>query len=499
MYELYDATPIWRARLLQPLEDEESYQYLDVEVFRFFRERGLPIPSGFGVARAAWKNVRTALAKGDHTEVYRIPKDVERRAFNLLKAHYRHYFRQCRKVDYEAIKLNPDTAGGFPYNNMTKREVIYGFDEYLRWYLQPGNMDRPPPVFKVTPKVEYLSEEKLREHKLRLFRNPPLDFLLLEKLYFQEQEDLLNKFDRKTWSGLGFVKEFGGWNRFVNDLKRKKFFYRWDVARWDKNMGPKLSHIATELRREFYVDYQKEVDCDDWVFLSESAEYALELIFNGQIYQTGNCQKSGRLRTATDNTICHIFLLLCHYVLYCDEIGRKIDYDECLEEWINYVYSDDIQGSTNDLGLVEETRLRRTFQMVGMDVQEYMCSSDIESIHFLGAGNRVFTFDGEEMYVPHYDEARMFYAMVYTGGSITELKRAQRIHGLFHNVCFDERAWWVTELMDYLHLRGKWPETVPRLTVYEVQRSYLGAEAKEGRVFDLFCGEEARASFPSLF
>jgi hypothetical protein len=473
------AAPILRFSLLSPLEGEDSYDYFDAQVLEYFTSHNIPLPKGYGIVRPAWSNVSEQLHLGDKREVYEIPPEVEKIATKFLHEHFGMFKGLYRKTTLDNVAFDPKTSSGFPFNRTqpsNKGVSCFKYDEYFRWYCEPGNTERPPVVFKVTPKVEYLAEEKIKRNKIRLFRNPPLDFLLLEKIYFQQQENALLQYGRKTWSALGFVKEKDGWDAFIRDLLRKKWFYRWDVKNWDKSLGPRLFTIADNLRRTFFAD-DEVINEIDWKFLADNVAYAYELLFNGELFSTSIAQKSGTLRTSTTNTICHIYLLFVHYVWHCLDNSIEPSYKHCMEVMNNYVYSDDMQGSTDNIEFVAEDALRRTFQAVGMDIQDYSCTHDPLEIHFLGANNTRFRFESRDVWIPHYDENRMLYAALHLGGRMDAVTRAMHLSGLLHNVCFTPTAKILLDMIEDFNLRGLWPDSVPIPNIRELRLSYINTES----------------------
>jgi len=487
MPALVVAAPVIQLKALHPLEQERSYGYEDQVVRRVLEEHLIPTPEGFGIVRPVNSNVYAALRRGDKEEIYDVDREEEELAKKWMKRHFHHMIGKFGPIAFEKVEINPDTSAGFPFR-CSKQKAVWDHYDYLRWYTQPGNSDRPWPIWKITPKVEYLKRIKIEEDKIRLFRNPPLDYLILEKVIYTTQDEVLTTYSDDTWLALGFVKENGGWDAFIRSLmKRGKYFYEWDVENWDKAYGPELERVCSEIRKTFFHDYEsvrKDVD-----FLCEGAAYAFELLLNGWVMATGLDQKSGRLLTSSNNSLAHIFMLYIHYIRFCKKSGLVPTYDSCMSAWTNKVYSDDIAGATNQPELVDEDFLRSTYELFGMGVKDYRCSTNVIGLTFLGAKNIEWEFDCGRRYVPKYDSARMMYALLVNGGRVSTHKRAERINGLYHNLAFSEYLDVMDDLIVELKALGEWPDDVPVPSQYQAQIAYTAMESREGNINTCYNGD----------
>jgi len=473
------ATPIIHLDHYLPLEHELSYGYEDLISKEILNEVGVEIPEGYGIVRACDLNVRNSLKKGDRAEVYLISSEDEKMAESYLENYFGDFLGKFYPTSVENIKLTPNASAGFPFK-MSKRDCVWEHFDYLREYCKRGVPDRPCPIWKVTPKVEYLTRENINNHKIRLFRNPPIDYLCLEKVYFQTQDDELLRYGSTPWSMLGFMKENGGWDHLMTRHLKFRYHYMWDVGFWDKGYGPRLDAVVERVRRKFYA-LDADINVADLDFLWEQACFAYELYWDGWVCQTSLDQKSGRLRTSTNNTIAHIYLLFVHYLRVCRKLGLKPSYAHCMSSCLNSVYSDDIMGSTDDPRFVQKEDLEETFKLVGMEIKDYHLTEDISEIRFLGAQNAKWTEGTKTCYVPKYDCDRMMYAVLVLGGRITDRERAERILGLVHNLCFSERADAMAHLIERLRERGLWPDDLPVPTLRDARRHYLAYESFSGR------------------
>lgn len=448
-------------------EEFPSYVFFDSVCLPFFVGR-MPAED-YGIVRATEENISLALSKCDYPVVHELDPECEDMAQLYLSAHFDFMHGRFRKRHLNQVSIVPDASAGFPLQ-MSKGEAITKYHEYYSYFVTPG-IYRHFAIFKVTPKVEYLRMDEILAWKIRLFRNPPLEYLLLEKVYFEEQDEFLVSHPLKCWSALGFVKEYGGWHHAMKRLEPFRFKVRWDVKFWDKRTSPPLQAKATKERMNWFHSMQA-LDPEDLAYLDEDAHYRYEILPNGVIIATGLSITSGRLRTSTDNTICHIFILFYHILRVSKKYNWNVDYDQIIEETIALVYSDDCQLATNRPLLWQEEELRHTFQLFGLDVQDYHISEEMESIHFLGATNYVWGSGTQKLYVPLYDEKRMIFSSLYVAGALTDVERSQRISGLAHNLAFSEQYGpMMVDLCHYLDSLGRWVGT-PILELGALRAAY---------------------------
>ena len=140
----------------------------------------------YGIVQPTPKNVSAALKKGDRAEVFPEEGEVLQWARALTRQHSLWMEMDPSTIrSLDNVELDETTSSGFPFN-AKKHEVIKKYDEYLRWYTTIGNRDRPMPIWVANPKTEYLDRKSIDDLKIRLFRNPPLDYLLLEKRYYED-------------------------------------------------------------------------------------------------------------------------------------------------------------------------------------------------------------------------------------------------------------------------------------------------------------------------
>jgi len=456
------------------ITDSESVCFVDPPAALYFKGR---MPEEiWGIVQATERNLRNVIAKSDRLEVFPYGDPDLLTVRSLMGDHYAWMrFQGFTIRSLESVSIDRDTSSGFPIS-LKKGEAIKEHDPYFRWYTQTGNRDRPCPIWVANPKMEYLLLEKINDLKIRIFRNPPLDYLLLEKRYFEHQDEALLSFNRRTWSALGFVKEHGGWGSMVQELMwnhrligKPRFYYRWDVGEWDKAYGPGLDVEVDRERVHWFSVPLTDDEAEDVRWLRDESGDAYELLPNGEIVVTALSQKSGKYRTSTNNTIGHEFILLHHYVRVCRRLGLVPSDEHARKVMVNYIYSDDMQGATSYPEFVVREELEATYALYGMTVKEFCISEKPEDIHFLGCSNKRW----RGSWVPQYNTSRMMFALVFTGGRMSDRERTQRVSGLAHNLAFDDEC--VDEVVgyaEYLRGLGRWVGA-PMITRGDLRGAYL--------------------------
>nr|UQB75981.1 RNA-dependent RNA polymerase [Flumine Astrovirus 10] len=461
---------------LQPVGEEEDVGFIDPVTHDILKEVGVDVPGGYGIVRPTARNVEVSLLGSDKPEVYEISLEEESLAISMVLAMFSHMKGRFRKIAVDNIELVASASGGFPYR-ISKEDFVWCHAEYVRWYCETGNTNRPDPIWKQNPKVEYMVEEKIEEGKIRIFRNPPMDYLALEKCYFQTMDNAFVVEGGTTWSRLGFSKEEGGWHSLFTSIAARRYKFKWDVGKWDKSYGPRLDKACELIRRNWFAPLEKEEESDlDW--LAEQATYSYELRWHGWLSATALSQKSGRLKTSTNNTIAHIFIIFIHYIRTCRRLGVVPTFDHAISIYTNAVYSDDIVGGTDEVAYVEEQGLRETYALFGMELKEYLLTESVHELDFLGARCGSFQMGGRSFYVPEYNTDRMMFAILVQQGRLSNRLRAERIIGLYHNLAFSPRAETLDYLVQSLISKGLWPEDLPRPSLEHVRRQYMAAEGR---------------------
>lgn len=461
---------------------------MDSVVVDYLRDRcGVP-PRTYGIVYPTPTNVNESLAKSDKLEIFPT-NETWKQAEEMAGIHFQHMDGRFDRTDFFQTKMDPETAAGFPFRNSKGESLKQNF-AYFYQYCKAGTSNRPAPIWTVTGKVEYLELKEILNDKIRLFRNPPMDYLLLEKVYFQEQENYFLSHPGKTWSALGFSKENGGWHRMVVRLIESKshegrirYYYQYDIGKFDKSVGRNLCAYNFRLRKRWFRRAFTALEEEDYMFLEAEAGHSYELLPNGEVVLTSIAAKSGRFLTSSDNTLDHIGIFYYHYIRMCRKMGLEPSFAHADDIFNNFIYSDDIIGSTDFPEFVQEEDLKESFSHFGMEVKEYKCSTDPYTIKFLGATNVRW----RDIWVPLYNEERMFFALAYIKGKISDRERTQRISGLAHNLAFSKKyAEIVVGLCAHLDSIGRWVGA-PILDIGDLKVAYLptGSRGEQGPIRDI--------------
>lgn len=296
--------------------------------------------------------------------------------------------------------LNLNSSPGAPWVQLgfkTKRQLL-NFPEFYDYY-SSDPFKRKPPIWKVSPKTEIYSLEDLENNKVRTFIIPPLDFLLLQKHYFETQNRSMKE---KHWSAYGFNPYQGGVARYAERLLIHKIFIFYDVKGWDRKLP--LMEAVYKLRISFISD-------DDharfawWV--ADHIVSSILLHTDGTLFKKYIGNNSGSGCTTNDNILAHCFILA--YVLI---ILFKGDLQIVLAV-IALLFGDDNAMSIPDPGVSDsdiESIFRSCYLDFGLELDPFYVQHELEGVEFLGFKFHFF----ESVWIPQYNIGRLMAAYVYT-------------------------------------------------------------------------------------
>lgn len=265
-----------------------------------------------------------------------------------------------------------------------------------------------PPLVDYNGKLELIEKESIiSENKIRGTFNPPMDFVMKEKLLFDNQNQNILDDHSYCWIQYGVVKQNGGFNKIGKDLERFEIIDEDDVTGFDRIiflgfcLYLRLKFLAYPTEYAAIVAYVLAYTLNPWVVCADGVV---------RMRKTGNI--SGSNNTTTNNSIAHqIILIRFIFNLWIAGIGRDPTIQEIIKNHKYKIFSDDALGGHNikHLGLTIDDfwRIKQaTYAEFGMKLKQkqHMLTtvqkSRISSEHsFLGSS---FHFDNVTgMYVPY--------------------------------------------------------------------------------------------------
>jgi len=160
------------------------------------------------------------------------------------------------------------------------------------------------PIYDVNPKIEILPLDEIKSNKVRTTFNPPLDFLCLQKLLYDNQNVAIVENSEYSWIKYGFSKEYGGMDRIGLSLEKFEYVEEDDGRGYDRSV---LLERVYKLRNELLICPSDVLFLVDYV--TEHTVHPLIGCPDGVIRKRLTGNNSGSNNTCSDNSIKHIFIL----------------------------------------------------------------------------------------------------------------------------------------------------------------------------------------------
>lgn len=275
------------------------------------------------------------------------------------------------------------------------------------------------PICDYNGKTELLEVEEIDAGKIRGTFNPPLDFIMKQKLLYDNQNAALLDNNDKTWIKYGFVKQHGGFDSIGKKLQTCTFISEDDCKGYDRNIFLEPTY---RLRNRCLIvpDSMK-------ILLSYVLYWILFPMVacpDGVIRQRGTGNISGSNNTTVDNSIAHVIIMMRFMCkLWLKFMGKLPTLEEITQSVCCYIYSDDNTTGYKlpfDISLEEFTALKReTYAEFGLILKPeqshitFVVNKRIDENHtFLGSS---FHFDETlNSYIPFPRINKIASSLVYT-------------------------------------------------------------------------------------
>lgn len=200
------------------------------------------------------------------------------------------------------------------------------------------------PLVDYNGKVELLEIDAItKDNKIRGTFNPPLDFILKEKLLYDNQNDAILRAAETHWIKYGFVKQGGGFNRLAKLYERFEILDNDDVIGWDRL----IALIGAMLLRNKFLLCPKDlfiIMC----YVTFFVMHAFVVCPDGVVRWRKSGNISGSNNTTTTNSLAHLLVLIrfiCN--LYLFALKRYPTFEEIVNNHLYSIYSDDNLGGHN--------------------------------------------------------------------------------------------------------------------------------------------------------
>lgn len=344
--------------------------------------------SGFSEEKyyASLKKCDKLPVKPDNDEL-RLAVEFTKRQLNFLKGS-----RITNQFD-----VNWDTISGIPYNHfgMGKKSDFQKSIDSL-YILMAEKYD---PIWKVSPKKEFLRKTDLDDGKLRTFFIPPIDFLFWQKTFWTEMDKKLASASHKCYSKYGWVKQYSGFDKLQSRLERFMLKFMLDVSGYDRALSlmDEVYDVRLSMLSESVKNSPKLMKILEWVI--ENTIRPIIGLTDGTIWRRLCGNGSGSNETTTDNTIAHIILMFYLLIkLFVRRFGKMPTYEELEDKAEIFLYGDDNEGGIDsDFFDIEpeefEKFVRNVYGEFGLIIKESAFKMEVGKgrlfdLEFLGSSTR---------------------------------------------------------------------------------------------------------------
>jgi len=347
-----------------------------------------------------WSSVEKSIKKLDTKPCYVFREDprwefAQQFLFNM----FHQAFFSAPFLGWEDIysSLNINTAAGQPWAKLglkKKRDCL--LSPYFMEFMSRDITKVPPPVWKVSGKVEWYDTTDLDADKVRTFIIPPFHLLLWQKKLFLSQNMSMKMVG---WSAYGFNPYRGGTNVLAKRLLKYDLKVFYDAKGWDRVL-PVMEEIYN-FRSEYLRNKWAKFDAIlEWVVENTIKSYLLHP--NGTVFFKSVGNNSGSGNTTNDNILGHVLIL--SYVLFClyDDI-------ELVQSVFAALFGDDNVCCLPPTSKDVEFEFRTGFRKFGLELDPFCATTRLEECEFLG-----FMFKLHEgAWIPCYKWPRIVAAYCY--------------------------------------------------------------------------------------
>jgi len=344
-------------------------------------------------AQEDYATMMRSLRKMDHPTMFDLDGDED---FHLAIEYTKRMLKNLHgSVISNTVEFSKETSAGKPYLSMglkTKAEAMKS-DQFFQDF--PLHYH---PVFHVTTKTEFLSEQEVYEdHKARTFFIPPVDFVLKQKIVYDDMDSKMksqNSNFSTFWSRYGFTRQRGGTDRLGRAHADHGHEHEMgDVTGWDRNFP--LIRAVYQVRESFLSYTEKQQGLVDHV--REGLTHQCFILPNGEVYYKDTGNPSGSGKTTTDNTIGHIIIRFYLWIKAFRLMHWSVDYENILTHVLESLYGDDYLSSVSkQLAKVRSEIWTRSewlefvvsiynkFNGMTIKPSAFAMSNDIQDMEFLG-------------------------------------------------------------------------------------------------------------------
>jgi hypothetical protein len=232
------------------------------------------------------------------------------------------------------FEINGSAAPGQPYPG-TKADAI---ETPLFKELAPSVSHIP--VDEVNVKHEELSIEDHMRKKCRTVFCTPVDFIVKEKILFDEQNKKIKEGNPHSFIKYGMVKQYGGFNAVFKKIQRFSLRFDSDCSGWDRRFFLLYVYL---IRQKLTTNWMEFFSL--WMYVSFFNIHSVILLPDGSIYIRSTGNDSGKNNTTVDNSIGHLIICFYFFIERLKFLKKEISLYAIIAYIELAIYSDDKTGS----------------------------------------------------------------------------------------------------------------------------------------------------------
>lgn len=384
-----------------------------------------------------------------------VPRVVLKDAKRIMFAMFSPHFDTCPIVADDEVEIPLDTHPGVEFRDMDYKDkgAVFrdpqGLKEVLEFWQRPSF----PTVWKEAVKGgELLKESKLDKNDARVFLIPGLKFHWLTVKMLQTQHKLfLDLAQDLSWPiKIGFSFQNGGFCQIFDVLGRFPLVGEGDCTKYDSSIISWLwFHIILPLRIYLFkptAEMSREEFARRLLGVYKDVCYTIIVLPNGQVVVKLKGMPSGFYLTGDDNSLAHIFVIICMYVFYNKEEQLKKD------KW--FIAADDHIFGTADEEIASYDVRKDFYARFGISLtkDKDLVTQTCEGHTFLGfTAHRHGVY---EKWVPVFNLDKALCSALRPGGKVTDTLRYVRLCSLRMLCFFHPKYDLIKEIARRVYMQG---------------------------------------------
>lgn len=315
-------------------------------IFQKFRET-IPGESqiekraGYHKVIATQKNFKSAYIKHDVPVV--VPDNpLFDDVIDRVSDYFSFMHSEIEDIQDEKHDINLATAAGLPFSKLGYKKKLHAFTDGADVLEDLCSRFDHIAIDSDASKIELLSEEELKNNKLRDIKVSYLPHLMAQKILYDRQNALMIANHANMWIKYGVVKQYGGFHRMIKPLEKFMMRMESDGRKWDKTIYLMPTY---KVRHRNLKVHPRLKELHDWCMYFVKNPYVL--LPNGQVVRLKTGNMSGRNNTTPDNCVAHFIIRIYLYAkmllrAYPDE---NWSFSTIFAKAVECIYSDDKIGA----------------------------------------------------------------------------------------------------------------------------------------------------------